>query len=211
MSKNNNSNNGSTNQAIIEYIYSTAFTTRFVEWLFTSRRSTAPTFARKYRDAVARHEDVTEFIISKKVSLLMEEEPALFELDIWADETMLFSGLRARFFTIYLNFTINRWKRYKRTQSRELQIFTAENSIEETMTNEANPDIISALIYKQAWNQYTATLDSTDRTIALFLLKGTITMSALEKAVGLKKSQIYVKLQKIESDIQTIISELKGV
>ena len=134
-------------------------------------------------------------------------EPELFRIDVWIDRTFLYANLRSRFFTIYKNFTIDRWKRYKLIKNRELQILMEDNQIEETMANDANPDIVNALIYRQVWNQYTSTLNSTDKTIALFLLKGTITMPALEKAVGLKKSQIYIRLQKIENDIQDIMSK----
>lgn len=211
MSKNHNSTKTEARKALIEYIYSRVFTDRFVHWLFATRQRTARTFARKYQDPVARHEDVTEFIVSKKFQTLQITEPGLFDIDVWIDRTDAFSQLRNRFFTIYRNFTINRWKRYQLVTSRELQIFTTENSIEDTMANDTNPDIMNALIYRQAWNQYTSNLDAADKMIALYLLKGSISMAALEKAVGLKKSQIYLRIQIIEADIQALISSLIGV
>lgn len=194
-------------KALIEYIYSPIFTSRFKRWLYDTRKKVAMTFIRKYKDPIARHEDIVEFIVSDKFQMLQITEPELFRIDVWIDRTFLYANLRSRFFTIYKNFTIDRWKRYKLIKNRELQILMEDNQIEETMANDANPDIVNALIYRQVWNQYTSTLNSTDKTIALFLLKGTITMPALEKAVGLKKSQIYIRLQKIENDIQDIMSK----
>ena len=187
-------------KALIEYFYSPIFTSRFKHWLFNTRKKIAITFIRKYKDPTARHEDIVEFIISDKFQMLQIMEPELFQINVWIDRTYLYAHLRSRFFTIYKNFTINRWKRYRLIKNRELQI-------EETMANDANPDIVNALIYRQVWSQYTSTLNSTDKTIALFLLKGAITMPALEKAVGLKKSQIYIRLQKIENDIKDIMSK----
>lgn len=194
----NNSIRTSYSQAA-ELIYSTAFTTSFISWLFGTKRKTALTFARKYHDDTARHEDVTEFIIGK-LPALVQNEPELFSVETWATPGHV---LQARLFTIYHNYTTDRWRAYKRIKAAE------SISLEDIQMNNVpavTPDLVNALAYKKAWNDYTSTLDSQDRIIALYLLDGALTMPQLEQIVGIKKSQIYVRIEKIRAGIEATLN-----
>lgn len=184
------------------FIYSKTFTDRFIGWLFTSRKAQALTFLRKYTHdldskgfSCDRHEDVTEFILNKLPKLLVEE-PELFASDVWTDSTALHANTRARLFTIYKNYSIDRWKGYK-------TINKYETTKDLTMITTASPnvDVVRAMVYRRVWNDYTAELTSIDKIIALYLLDGSISLKQLEVSTGLKKSALYIRMEKIQNEI----------
>lgn len=184
-----------------EFIYSKYFTNRFLGWCYSTHQAVSESFNRKYKNDSARHEDVTEFIINKLPTLLIEE-PELFAEAVWLDETILYSSLRARLFTIYKNYCINRWNRYKTIKKYESQP-------EELPMNTIAPniDIVQALVYRQVWLDYTNELDATDKIIAIYLLDGALTMKQLEAASGLKKSALYIRIDKIKTDLANLVNE----
>jgi len=187
-----------------EWIYSKAFTDRYIGWCFSTKQPVAMTFLRKYNDELARHDDVTEFIINKLPKLLANE-PQLFTDDVWADATPLHSNLRARLFTIYKNYSINRWNRYKTINKYE----TPE--VPDMTTASPNIDLVRAITYRKLWIDYTADLTTTDKIIAMYLLDGALTMKELEAATGLKKSAIYIRIDKIKADLEKMVDEKMSV
>ena len=193
-------------------IYAKTFTDRFLGYLFSSKRSVALTFVRKYNDKVMRHEDVTEFIVGKLPSLVVSE-PELFSSHIWEDETSLHSDVRARLFTIFLNYTINRWHKYMTINHYESGCTDEQWELlmkikPDTKTSNVETKLSNAIAYRKVWLDYTNTLETIDRVIAMYLLDGCITFEELKADTGLKKTAIYARIERIKRELAGLTAEL---
>lgn len=203
----NTTNTLTYNQAA-EMIYSKEFTNSLIKYLYVTKNKLFKTISRKYKDDVMRHEDVTEFIIDKLVSIL-QDKPQLLAVEVWNDSTDLYKAERCYFFKIYLNFCIDRFDKYCTIQKHEIQL---TDSQEQTMrakkadidTKEVEAKLVNKIAFRKAWINYTDTLNSVEKIIAMYLLDGCLTMKELEALTGLKKSAIYLKIPAIQLEINKL-------
>lgn len=186
-----------------ELIYSNNFKTRYIDYLFTTCKGTARTFLRKYNDQEAWHVDMAQFCVDRLPSICTTE-PELVASATWQNNYADgLERLRARLFTIYHNYTTDRYRKYKTIRKYETQ----GDHLMLSDTKPSTTNLMRAITYRSVWGRYTDNLEATDKLIAFYLLDGAITMAALEELTGLKKSQIYLRLQRIRKEIDGLVDD----